>query len=1175
MESHRLGLSLKRIDTGGILLLASLLIVSPVRADVVISEIMAADGNPVLDADSDRSDWVELFNRGSESVSLAGWTLSDELDSASAWVFPEVLIAPQSFLVVFASGKDCRDPEGELHTDFRLRRSGEPLELRDSSGLLVSHFEPEFPKQYDSLSFGPAMNTVVVPVITEESNVRYHVPTPEDGANAWRLPGFDDSTWSIASGSLGYDAFNPPRLRSFIDSDFSESVLGEGASVYARYRVAVRSPDDVLRLRFRYDDGLVLYLNGRQIFRNNAPSRLDYRSRSSRVRDLDDVLQEETLVLEQADGLRVGENILACHMLNVRHTDRDFLLSIRSETLGLPDSDLGPLRYFGVPTPGLPNIGGTPSVLDAPVASAASGLYPERFDVTLVSPGSDLDVRYTLDGSLPSHSSAVYRAPISIDTSRVLRAQAYSSDGIGGVVGTWHYIVADDEVQSFHSNLPVVVVNMLDANLSATTANRALVQIFDRGESGRSTLAQEPTLSEEAGVKVRGSSTEGRPKKALNVEFRDAFGEDLDREVLGMPAESDWILYAPYNFDRALIRNAFMYELSNQIGMYAVRTRFCEVYVNSRRGRNLSQASYVGVYVLMEKIKRGSDRVPVEKLLSKHTRRPEVSGGYILKIDRLDPGDSGFSAGGQAMAHVYPKEENRTSAQLNFLRSHFDGFDRALRGRTPTDPIRGYPRYIDVDSFADFHMLNEFSKNPDGLRLSTYMHIPRNQKLTMGPIWDFDRTMGPDDDGRAASPNGRSSVYNYSWWGRLFQVPDFQQLYADRWQMWRDRVMTKENLMSIIDNMAEELTEAQERNFDRWNLVDRTAGWRREINHLKTWVRRRIDWFDSEFVARPVPNLLPGIVEAGRQVWFEESDAEVFVTTDGSDCRLPGGGVSESAVQVTADNPLTVQSNLVVTARTRVEGRRGPVWSAPFRGYYLLPKLPSLVISEVMYHPSEPEPGSRWSEADFEFIELRSVENEPVDLLGIQLRGGVQFEFPGGVLSPGEVVLVVANKKAFLERYPGVEDSVIGEFEGNLSNRGELIGVEDVHGRLISQLTYEDRGDWDPLADGEGYSLEFAGSEVGGDGASGWRASHRFGGTPGEAKTELLSLENLSVREGQIVMTLDGDYIGRVVVQRTSEIDALDWETIAEVVLAAGEEPVEISDSIIDGRRFYRVRVLE
>ena len=680
-------------------------------------------------------------------------------------------------------------------------------------------------------------------------------------------------------GSLGFDRATPPTLATLIDSEFGETVLGASSTVLVRYRIVTSGDQKLLRLRLRYDDGLVFYLNGREVFRDNAPSRLDYRSRATGLRPTEEVLDSKTLVFRQSDGLRSGENFLAFQMLNVRSNDRDFLLSVQADLIEQLDNLQGDARHFDQPSPGLPNEGGSFTILSPIQASLPSGLYPGVMEVKLSSEMPAGMIRYTIDGSIPDSRSPLYETPLSISNATILRARSDLGEMGLGPISTWHYTTAERSLGMFSSNLPVVVVDSFGRGISSASRTRGIIQIFEPGESGRARLDEAPTLSEEGTFKVRGSSTEGRPKKAYNFELQDMHGDDLDREVLGMPADSDWILYAPYNFDRALIRNAFMYAVSNQLGMYAVRTRFCEVYVNSRRGRNLTQSSYVGVYVLMEKIKRGADRVPVEKLLSKHTGRPDVSGGYILKIDRLDPGDSGFSGGGQSLAHVYPKEENRTAAQLSFLRNHLDAFDRAVRGRTPTDPIRGYSRYIDVESFVDFHMLNEFTKNPDGLRLSTYMHLPRSGKLTMGPIWDFDRTLGPDDDARAASPNGRSSVYNFSWWGRLFRVPDFNQEYTDRWQRWRESVMTQDNLFAIIDSMADELEEAQERNFDRWNLVSENGGWRREIQQLKSWVERRLEWFDSEFPDRPVPSIMPGIVAPGTEVGFSADGAETVSYT--------------------------------------------------------------------------------------------------------------------------------------------------------------------------------------------------------------------------------------------------------------------------------------------------------
>lgn len=1142
------------------------------QASLVISEIMATRGNPLVDSDQDHSDWIELFNAGDESVALAGWGLTDQEETTGAWQFSSGTLDSGEFLLVFASGKDCRESGEELHTDFKLRSSGEPLRLIDPQGAIQSSFEPMFPSQFDGFSYGRSMNTRVTTVIDASSEVRYWIPSAEDDPTAWRRSGFDDEDWFKGQGSLGYDRSTSQSLSTFIDSSFEETVLGESSSVLSRYRIDVTEDQKLLRLRLRYDDGLVFYLNGRLLLRGNAPSRLDYRSRASRARPTDEVLDVETLILRRSDGLKTGENILAFQMLNNRSTDRDFLLSIRADLIQQLDSSHGEAVYFEQPSPGLPNAGGSSMILPSPQASLVSGLYPEAREVSLNTELAGASIRYTIDGSIPDSRSPLYENPIEVTSAMILRARTHL-DEIGlGPVTTWHYTIAERLADSFSSNLPVVVVDSFGQNISSLGRTRAIVQIFDRGENGRVRLDGAPILSEEATLKVRGSSTEGRPKKAYNLEFQDIFGEDLDREVLGMPADSDWILYAPYNFDRALIRNAFMYEVSNQIGMYAVRTRFCEVYVNSRRGRNLTETSYLGVYVLMEKIKRGSDRVPVEKLLNKHRQRPEVSGGYILKIDRLDPGDSGFSGGGQALAHVYPKEENRNSAQLSFLRSHLDGFDRAVRERTPTDPVRGYSRYIDVESFVDFHMLNEFSKNPDGLRLSTYMHLPRNGRLTMGPIWDFDRTLGPDDDARAANPRGRSSVYNFGWWGRLFQVADFKQDYTDRWQMWRETVMTEDNLFAIIDSMSRELEEAQRRNFERWNLVSGTSGWSREIQQLKSWVSRRLEWFDSDFPTRPVPSLEPGIVEKGSEVGLAAIDEEIFYTTDGTDPRMPGGFVSQSARPLLSGEQIVISDGMIVTARTREEVRRGSVWSSLFQGVYLVKEVPRILISEIMYHPADPVGNELLTESDFEFIELRSTESNPVTLLGAKFREGVEFDIPFLSFEPGQPLLVVGNRVAFIERFPDSAPWIVGEFEGTLSNRGETIILEDAHGRVITQVDYEDRGDWDQGADGDGYSLVFSGAAEDQSDPSSWKASDRRGGSPGALGSNPIRITGWEIDNGVFRFEISGAPQGTIEVQRNNSLGTGIWTTVAEIEVPEEATKILYSEPVAGGSWLFRVR---
>ncbi len=123
--------------------------------DVVMSELMASNGITLEDEDGDSPDWVELWNRGTAPIDLGGWSLTDDPLQPGTWSFPARSLAPQEFLVIFASGKDRRSGPN-LHTNFKLNRSGEYLGLYNGElpPRAVHEFAPMFPEQRDDYSYG-------------------------------------------------------------------------------------------------------------------------------------------------------------------------------------------------------------------------------------------------------------------------------------------------------------------------------------------------------------------------------------------------------------------------------------------------------------------------------------------------------------------------------------------------------------------------------------------------------------------------------------------------------------------------------------------------------------------------------------------------------------------------------------------------------------------------------------------------------------------------------------------------------------------------------------------------------------------------------------------------------------------------------------------------------------
>ena len=414
---------------------------------------------------------------------------------------------------------------------------------------------------------------------------------------------------------------------------------------------------------------------------------------------------------------------------------------------------------------------------------------------------------------------------------------------------------------------------------------------------GRSKVTSPFAVASQVGIKVRGSSTGGRSKASLSLEVQNAFGEDKNRSLLGMPNESDWVLWGPYNFDLTLMHNPFIFELSRQIGRYAPRTRFVEVYLNTGGGA-LSSSDYYGVYALMEKISRDADRVDVERLFEEHKKEPDVSGGYIFKIDRSDPGDSGFGAAGQNIKYVYPKEEEierpELDAQQQYVRQFFNEMGTALNASYFKDPKRGYAKYIDVDAAIDHHLLNVVAFNVDALRLSGYMHKPRGGKLMFGPIWDFDRALGSTDGRdnnprtwRSTSSDRGTDFFNYPWWKRMFLDIDFFQKYIDRFQSLRRAEFSKANINAIIDGMADDLKEAQKRNLAKWNQRPRSAyggTYQGEVNHMKTWLSQRISFMEQQFVDPPESDRQAGYIEPGTLSSLKsKAGGRIYYTLDGTD----------------------------------------------------------------------------------------------------------------------------------------------------------------------------------------------------------------------------------------------------------------------------------------------------
>src|SRR6185436_11964384 len=295
--------------------------------------------------------------------------------------------------------------------------------------------------------------------------------------------------------------------------------------------------------------------------------------------------------------------------------------------------------------------------------------------------------------------------------------------------------------------------------------------------------------------------------------------EDSEKKkasIYGMPADSDWVLYAPYS-DKTMMRDVLAYELSNKMGRWAARTKFVEVFV-SRLGSKLTMRDYLGVYVFEEKIARGKDRVNIAKLGPEDNSEPNISGGYIFKRDHSGPpgeyrrsrnqssfrGETGFfTSRGLQLFFVEPEETELTPQQKQWLARYLSEFERALYGPNFKSPTEGYAKYLDVDSFIDQFWITEMSKNIDAFRYSCFMYKDRGGKIKMEPLWDWNLSFGNANyhDGWETEewyyPLIRDS--EICWVRRLLQDPDFEQKHIDRWGQLRKEIFAPDRLRKRVD----------------------------------------------------------------------------------------------------------------------------------------------------------------------------------------------------------------------------------------------------------------------------------------------------------------------------------------------------------------------------------------
>lgn len=350
------------------------------------------------------------------------------------------------------------------------------------------------------------------------------------------------------------------------------------------------------------------------------------------------------------------------------------------------------------------------------------------------------------------------------------------------------------------------------------------------------------------GIELRGSTSQGHNKKPYGFETRmDDDVTNRNVSLLGMPAENDWILN-PMNDDPSFLRDCLSYSLYSALGHYAPRTRYCEVIVNG---------NYRGLYFLTEKIKIDKNRVDIVALDSTDNSSPNISGGYIVKADKLTGGDvAAWSTPAhdfwEDVYYIYhdPKPERITAGQGAYIHHYFDSLFLAVENQNE-DVSTGFPALIDIPSFIDYMLIGEFASNVDIYQKSTFFHKDRCGKLRAGPVWDFNLAYGYDfgSVGRSGYnvlqfDNGDNTGSDF--WHQLYENDTYRCYLYDRWNKVKGEgsAFHIDHVYAIIDSLVSVIQEAMPRERSRWN---RSYNYTNHINTMKNWLLYRYIWLDNTF----------------------------------------------------------------------------------------------------------------------------------------------------------------------------------------------------------------------------------------------------------------------------------------------------------------------------------------
>ena len=388
----------------------------------------------------------------------------------------------------------------------------------------------------------------------------------------------------------------------------------------------------------------------------------------------------------------------------------------------------------------------------------------------------------------------------------------------------------------------------------------AAMQVMDSATRNNH-FSDVPTVSSSIVIHARGNSSRYFDKLSYRLELVDENGENNPQSLMGMPAHHEWALHGPF-LDMTLLRNYMWYNIAGECMEYAPNVRFCELVIDGE---------YQGVYVLTELIGAGKDGARLDLSVD---AKDNTYSGYLLRLDRYDNSEydwlkslttytlqtsSLFSDVVLKLEVEYPGAAKLTPELKNAIKTDFSAFEKALYSYDYNSRKYGYANYIDVDSFIDYFLLNEFTANYDAGSYSTYLYKDTGGKLKMC-VWDFNNSCDNYQE-RSMMQVQHFEMQNKLWFTMLTKDEDFTDRLIERYRQLRKTCLSEEYLLNYIDEVIDYLGPAIDRNYEKWGYAygegstllqpaERNLhSYEEAIVQLKDFILARGRWMDENIEA--------------------------------------------------------------------------------------------------------------------------------------------------------------------------------------------------------------------------------------------------------------------------------------------------------------------------------------